>query len=118
MCLLTRLDSRCIGLVFNDCSFSGHAVNIAYNVSNASSVSTASSLIAIAVTELVVITQLAKLSPMPEDDKIISLRIFMPESLRNSFKAVCAKQGRNMSEVVTDFVRNYIDEFEKSSVKH
>ncbi|MCC5638584.1 copy number control protein [Nostoc sp. CHAB 5844] len=41
----------------------------------------------------------------------------MPESLRNSFKAVCAKQGRNMSEVVTDFVRNYVDEFEKSSTK-
>ncbi len=69
------------------------------------------------MTELVIMTQLTILQVMPEDDKVISLRIFMPESLRNSFKAVCAKQGRNMSEVVTDFVRNYVDEFEKSSTK-
>jgi antitoxin component of RelBE/YafQ-DinJ toxin-antitoxin module len=48
---------------------------------------------------------------MPMSDlegKIISLRIFMPEFLRNEFKAVCARQGRNMSEVVTDFVRSYV----------
>lgn len=42
------------------------------------------------------------------EGKIISLRIFMSEPLRNEFKAVCARQGRNMSEVVTDFVRNYV----------
>ena len=41
----------------------------------------------------------------------ISLRIFMPELLRNEFKAVCARQGRNMSEVVTDFVKKYVAEY-------
>ncbi|MEP6501633.1 ribbon-helix-helix domain-containing protein [Microcoleus vaginatus] len=52
------------------------------------------------------------LLPMPEtEDKIISLRIFMPEMLRNEFKAVCARQGRNMSEVVTDFVKKYVAEY-------
>ena len=45
------------------------------------------------------------------EDKIISLRIFMPELLRNEFKAVCARQGRNMSEVVTDFVKKYVAEY-------
>lgn len=42
----------------------------------------------------------------------ISLRIFMPESLRNDFKSVCAKQGRNMSEVVTEFVSDYVAKFD------
>ncbi|MBN3949945.1 MAG: copy number control protein [Nostoc sp. NMS7] len=55
---------------------------------------------------------------MPNDEeKIISLRVFMPESLRNNFKAVCAKQGKNMSEVVSDFVRDYVAEQESSSPK-
>ncbi|MBD2364777.1 copy number control protein [Anabaena minutissima FACHB-250] len=49
---------------------------------------------------------------MPEDDKVISLRIFMPESLRNHFKSVCAKKGRTMSEVVTEFVESYIKQNE------
>jgi len=56
--------------------------------------------------------QVMYLVPMPEtEDKIISLRIFMPEMLRNEFKAVCARQGRNMSEVVTDFVKKYVAEY-------
>ncbi len=56
---------------------------------------------------------------MPNDieDKIISLRVFMPQSLRNNFKSVCAKQGRNMSEVVSEFVRDYVAEHEKTSPK-
>ena len=56
---------------------------------------------------------------MPNDieEKIISLRVFMPQSLRNNFKAVCAKQGRNMSEVVSEFVREYVTEHEKPSPK-
>lgn len=51
---------------------------------------------------------------MAQEDKTISLRIFMPESLRNSFKAVCAKQGKNMSEVVNEFAKKYVDDFEAS----
>ncbi|WP_413176459.1 plasmid partition protein ParG [Anabaena azotica] len=49
-------------------------------------------------------------NPKQQEDKTISLRIFMSESLRNTFKAVCAKQGRNMSEVVTEFVESYVTE--------
>lgn len=41
----------------------------------------------------------------------------MPESLKNSFKAVCAKQGKNMSEVVNEFAKEYVDEFETSKKK-
>jgi hypothetical protein len=47
-------------------------------------------------------------TPNQQEEKTISLRIFMNESLRNTFKAVCAKQGKNMSEVVTEFVENYV----------
>ncbi|WP_414589581.1 plasmid partition protein ParG [Scytonema sp. PCC 10023] len=57
------------------------------------------------------------LMPNDAEEKIISLRIFMPESLRNSFKAVCAKQGKNMSEVVTEFVKDYVVEHESPSTK-
>lgn len=67
--------------------------------------------------ELDKLTQLTELQTMPEEDKIISLRIFMPESLKNSFKAVCAKQGKNMSEVVNDFAKGYVNEFESSNKK-
>lgn len=49
---------------------------------------------------------------MESEEKIISLRIFMLEDLRNEFKAVCARQGRNMSEVVTEFVKGYVAEHE------
>jgi len=43
-------------------------------------------------------------------DKLISLRISISEKLRNDFKSVCARQGRNMSEVVTEFVEGYVKE--------
>ncbi len=69
------------------------------------------------MSELDKLTQLAELQTMPEEDKVISLRIFMPESLKNSFKAVCAKQGKNMSEVVNDFAKGYVNEFESSNKK-
>ena len=45
------------------------------------------------------------------EEKIISLRIFMPEELKNEFKAVCARQGANMSEVVVKFVKKYVTEY-------
>lgn len=41
----------------------------------------------------------------------------MPETLKNSFKAVCAKQGKNMSEVVNEFAKDYVNDFESSNKK-
>ncbi|MDK2412267.1 plasmid partition protein ParG [Aphanizomenon sp. PH219] len=55
--------------------------------------------------------------PSNSEDKTISLRIFMNESLRNTFKAVCARQGKNMSEVVTEFVENYVTEHDPNYKK-
>ncbi|MEG4246566.1 plasmid partition protein ParG [Microcoleus sp. MON2_D6] len=45
------------------------------------------------------------------EEKIISLRISMPEELKNEFKAICARQGANMSEVIVKFVKGYIAEY-------
>ena len=44
------------------------------------------------------------------EEKIVSLRAFVPESLRNVFKAVCAEDGKNMSDVLTAFVEDYVAE--------
>jgi hypothetical protein len=55
--------------------------------------------------------QLALLPMSDSGEKIISLRIFIPELLRNEFKAACARQGKNMSEVVTDFARDYVAKY-------
>jgi hypothetical protein len=45
------------------------------------------------------------------EGKIISLRIFISELLRNEFKAACARQGKNMSEVVADFAKDYVAKY-------
>ena len=37
------------------------------------------------------------------------------EELRNSFKAACAKEGRNMSDVLSDFIEEYVKERETES---
>lgn len=48
---------------------------------------------------------------MTEDkEKIVALRAFVPESLRNDFKSVCAKEGKNMSDVLTEFIQGYVRE--------
>lgn len=48
---------------------------------------------------------------MTEDkEKIVALRAFVPESLRNDFKSVCAKEGKNMSDVLTEFIQKYVIE--------
>ena len=43
-----------------------------------------------------------------DKEKIVALRAFVSEKLRNDFKAVCAKEGKNMSDVLTDFVEDYV----------
>lgn len=52
------------------------------------------------------------MSPESEE-KTVTLRAFVRESLRNDFKAVCAKEGKNMSDVLTEFVEDYVKTKEK-----
>jgi antitoxin component of RelBE/YafQ-DinJ toxin-antitoxin module len=56
-------------------------------------------------------TLVALLPMLDSEEKIISLRISMPEDLKNEFKAICARQGANMSEVIVTFVKGYIAEY-------
>jgi hypothetical protein len=56
------------------------------------------------------------MSPETEE-KIVALRAFVPESLRNDFKAVCAKEGKNMSDVLSEFVEGYVKTKEKELSK-
>ncbi|AKG24952.1 hypothetical protein [Calothrix sp. 336/3] len=46
------------------------------------------------------------------EEKSISLRILMPEKLKNQFKGICAMEGSNMSEMITQFVQRYVDDYE------
>lgn len=46
------------------------------------------------------------------EQKVVALKTFVPEGLRNSFKAVCAKEGKTMSDVLAEFVEEYVKERE------
>jgi regulator of PEP synthase PpsR (kinase-PPPase family) len=46
------------------------------------------------------------------EQKTVAVKTFVSEELRNSFKAVCAKEGRNMSDVLAEFVEQYVNKRE------
>ncbi len=52
-----------------------------------------------------------------DKEKIVALRAFVSERLRNDFKAVCAKEGKNMSDVITDFVEDYVSKKKQDLAK-
>jgi hypothetical protein len=52
-----------------------------------------------------------------DKEKIVALRAFVTERLRNDFKAVCAKEGKNMSDVITDFVEDYVNKKKQDLAK-
>ncbi len=52
-----------------------------------------------------------------DKEKIVALRAFVSERLRNDFKAVCAKEGKNMSDVITDFVEDYVNKKKQNLAK-
>jgi predicted DNA-binding protein len=41
------------------------------------------------------------------------LNLYLPEQLRSRFKAVCALEGKDMSEVVREFIEEYVEKAEK-----
>jgi len=47
------------------------------------------------------------------EQRTVAVKTFVSEELRNSFKAACAKEGRNMSDVLAEFVEQYVNEREK-----
>jgi regulator of PEP synthase PpsR (kinase-PPPase family) len=49
------------------------------------------------------------------EQKTVAVKTFVSEELRNSFKAACAKEGRNMSDVLAEFVEQYVNQREAPS---
>jgi len=49
---------------------------------------------------------------LSEKQKLVVVKTSIPEELRNSFKAVCAKDGKNMTDVLFDMIQEYVEERE------
>ncbi|MEO0989105.1 MAG: plasmid partition protein ParG [Cyanobacteria bacterium J06639_14] len=45
-------------------------------------------------------------------DKIVAIRVQMPNTLRAKFKAQCALRGQSMNEVVIELVEQWLSEHE------
>lgn len=52
---------------------------------------------------------------MSENQKLAVVKTSISEELRNSFKAACAKEGKNMSDVLSDFIEEYVNDRETAS---
>ena len=48
----------------------------------------------------------------PENEKPVFIRGRVPESVRARFKASCALQGRDMSEVLEELINNWLRDYE------
>lgn len=51
---------------------------------------------------------------MSEAEKPVFVRGRVPESLRARFKATCALEGRDMSDVLKELIEKWLEENEKS----
>ena len=52
---------------------------------------------------------------MSEAEKPVFIRGRVPESVRARFKAVCALEGRDMSDVLNELIEKWLAENEKPS---
>ncbi len=50
-------------------------------------------------------------------EKTVAIRAFVCETLRNDFKAACAKAGVTMSDVLAEFIQEYVNKAESPSPK-
>jgi hypothetical protein len=53
------------------------------------------------------VSQISKL----EEQRIKRMNLNVPIELHNGFKSVTAAQGQNMTDVLLDFIRNYITKY-------
>ena len=47
------------------------------------------------------------------EEKIVAIRVEMTKDLRNRFKSLVVREGRNMKDVVVEFIEQYIENREK-----
>jgi hypothetical protein len=46
-----------------------------------------------------------------EEQRVKRMNLNVPVELHNSFKSVTAAQGQNMTDVLLDFIQNYITKY-------
>jgi|GEM_PF-1404040 len=51
------------------------------------------------------------------EEKFVAIRVEMTKDLRNRFKSVVVREGRNMKDVVVEFIEQYIENREKEQQK-
>jgi predicted DNA-binding protein len=49
-----------------------------------------------------------------KEEKIVAIRVELPDELRNRFKSVVVREGKTMTDVVTDLISQYTQEKEKT----
>lgn len=49
------------------------------------------------------------------EEKLVSIRVFMPDDLRAKFKAQCALESRTMNDVVVSLVEEWIQQQKPSN---
>lgn len=52
-----------------------------------------------------------------DEPKLVAIRVEMPDDLRNQFKSAVAREGKNMKDVLLDFIKDYVAEREASKGK-
>ncbi len=52
-----------------------------------------------------------------DETKLVAIRVEMPDELRNQFKSVVAREGKNMRDVLLSFIKDYVAERESSQGK-
>jgi len=52
-------------------------------------------------------------NPKNEEQKIVSIRIELPDELRNRFKSVVVREGKTMTDLVVGFIEDYVEGKEK-----
>jgi hypothetical protein len=46
-----------------------------------------------------------------KEEEIKRLNVNLPASLHNTFKAATAARGENMTDILVEFIRNYVDKY-------
>ena len=46
-----------------------------------------------------------------KEEEIKRLNVNLPISLHNAFKAASAARGENMTDILMEFIRNYVDKY-------
>jgi len=46
-----------------------------------------------------------------KEEEIKRLNVNLPVTLHNNFKAATAARGENMTDILVEFIRNYVDKY-------